>query len=368
MSTKRTNHTRPDLALSSPPLEIYGESGKSASCLVVGNPATMFWEDRERYRMTLQMHADAASPTLTAAGAVGGVSAAGWIRQLLRILPQVGATHLFISPSQALFSQTLIPFLAARFYGLAMVVDWRHRFADIQLETAGRLTVELLRHVDRVLVSTDALAASLRRRGVRACALRPAIDLDQLPSRRLDRAQPHILASLAVEGDDLASPVGWPCLIQSFQLVKAKYPRAELTVLVDGLSPAQVAASRQDLPAGVSLEFAGDDQIVSDCYARADCFVNPAPIGNPVSSVVTAMASGLPVLSTKSGAIPEIISDGVNGFLIRSDQPSALAHRVIQLVESPELVASLSSEARISATPFAWPAASKRWLEACRPA
>jgi len=267
---------------------------------------------------------------------------------------------------KTILSQALIPVLAARFYRRALVVDWRHRFADIQLESAGRLTFGLLRNADQVLVATDALAASLRRRGVKTCSLRPAVDLDRLPSRTIDRVQPHILASLAVEDDDLSSPVGWQCLFQGFQQVKAKYPRAELTVLVDGLTQTQMDASNQQMPPGVSLVFAGDDLAVSDCFARADCFVNPAAIGNPIGSVVTAMAIGLPVLSTKSGAIPEIISDGVNGILIRSDQPSALAQGILRLVESPELVASLSQAARMSAAAFAWPAASKSWLHACR--
>ena len=367
LSTKRTSHARPDLALPSPPVEITGELARSASCLLVGSPASMYWEDRERYRLTLQMHANADDPVLTVAGAVRGVLAAGWTRQLLRILPEVGAAHLVISPTQAILSQALIPFLAARFYGLAMVIDWRHRFAELQLESAGKLTMGLLRHADQILVSTDALAAKLRRRGVKACALRPAVNLDRLPSRTIERVQPHILASLALEGDDFSSPVGWPCLIQGFQQVKAKYPRTELTVLVDGISPDQMAASRQDLPAGVSLECACDDKTVLDSYARADCFVNSAPIGNPIGSIVTALAIGLPVLSTRAGSIPEIISDGINGFLIRSDQPAALSHKIIQLVESPGLVASLSSGAKKSAATFAWPAASKSWLQACQP-
>jgi glycosyltransferase involved in cell wall biosynthesis len=286
---------------------------------------------------------------------------------LLRILPEVGTVHLVLSPIQTIPRQAFVPILAACFYRRHMIVDWRHRFAELQFESADRLTLGLLRRAARVLVATDSMAASLRRRGVQARSLRPAIDHDQLPKRTLDCVQPHILASLAVEGDGFSSPVGWRCLIQGFQLVKDKYPRAELTVLVDGLTSAQIATSRHQVPAGVALECASDDQIVTECLARADCFVNPAAIGNPVGSVVTALAIGLPVLSTNTGSIPEIISDGVNGLLFRSDQPSALADRVIQLVESPELVASLSHGAKKNAATFAWPAASKSWLHACQP-
>jgi glycosyltransferase involved in cell wall biosynthesis len=327
----------------------------------------MFWEDRDRHRLTLQMHCHAGHPVRTIAEPLGGNSAGGWTRQLLRILPEVGTVHLVLSPTQSIPRQAFVPILAACFYRRHMIVDWRHRFAELQFESADRLTLGLLRRAARVLVATDSMAASLRRRGVQARSLRPAIDHDRLSKRTLDCVQPHILASLAVEGDGFSSPVGWRCLIQGFQLVKDKYPRAELTVLVDGLTSAQIATSRQQLPAGVALECASDDQIVTECFARADCFVNPAAIGNPVGSVVTALAIGLPVLSTNSGSIPEIISDGVNGLLFRSDQPSALADRVIQLVESPELVASLSIGAKKNAAAFAWPAASKSWLHACQP-
>ena len=66
-------------------------------------------------------------------------------------------------------------------------------------------------------------------------------------------------------------------------------------------------------------------------------------------ATVQAMASGLPVLATRSGGPEEIISDGVDGILVPRADSAALAEGMIRLASDSELRARLGAAARASA-------------------
>ncbi|MDA7948230.1 MAG: glycosyltransferase family 4 protein [Hyphomicrobiaceae bacterium] len=86
---------------------------------------------------------------------------------------------------------------------------------------------------------------------------------------------------------------------------------------------------------------------VIEAYRRADLFV----LANRVAAdgdmdglpnvIMEAQSQGLPVLSTRISAIPEIIEDGVNGVLVQPDDSEALAQELERLIADPTLRARL---------------------------
>jgi glycosyltransferase involved in cell wall biosynthesis len=61
--------------------------------------------------------------------------------------------------------------------------------------------------------------------------------------------------------------------------------------------------------------------------------------------LVEAMAAGLPVVSTTVSGIPEVVEDGVNGLLVPSEDPHALADAIWRIAEDPGLAESLRTNA-----------------------
>jgi len=52
-------------------------------------------------------------------------------------------------------------------------------------------------------------------------------------------------------------------------------------------------------------------------------------------AIAEALACGLPVVATSVGAIPEMVTDTINGYLVRPRSPRALAAAIASLVNSP---------------------------------
>jgi glycosyltransferase involved in cell wall biosynthesis len=68
-----------------------------------------------------------------------------------------------------------------------------------------------------------------------------------------------------------------------------------------------------------------------------DIFVLPSWSEGFPLVILEAMAAGCPVISTRVGAIPEVVLEGITGILVEKQNPQQLADAIIRLVDDPEL-------------------------------
>ena len=87
-----------------------------------------------------------------------------------------------------------------------------------------------------------------------------------------------------------------------------------------------------------------DESTLAACYDGADVFVLPTFYEGYGMAVAEALAYGLPVISSATGAIPELLADGA-GLLVPSGDPKALAAALLQ-VHDPDARAQLAKGAR----------------------
>ncbi len=91
-----------------------------------------------------------------------------------------------------------------------------------------------------------------------------------------------------------------------------------------------------------------------DLMAAADAYVHPSFLDNSPTSVMEAMVLSRPIVATRVGGIPEIISHEETGLLV-PPEPGPLAAAVVRLLEDPGWARSLGERAREEALrSFAW--------------
>lgn len=93
----------------------------------------------------------------------------------------------------------------------------------------------------------------------------------------------------------------------------------------DGSMRTLIEAEIGRLGVGNDVQLVGYSGQVAEYLAAADAFVLPSHLEGSSNALLEAMASGLPVIASKVGGNPEIVENGVNGFLCRVDAAEEFA-------------------------------------------
>ena len=147
-----------------------------------------------------------------------------------------------------------------------------------------------------------------------------------------------------------AVPVkGQSLLIEAVAELKRQGVEAELTVVGDGAQAAELRATAARIGVADRVEFAGavgQDEILA-FYRRADVFAMPSfAEGLPVV-LMEAMATGMPVVSSRITGVPELVEDGVSGLLITPGRLDELVAALAALLTAtPERRAAMGAAGR----------------------
>ncbi|MFC4243676.1 glycosyltransferase [Gryllotalpicola reticulitermitis] len=147
-------------------------------------------------------------------------------------------------------------------------------------------------------------------------------------------------------------------------LLIAALPRVPgCVVVVVGGSPEMVRAAERDAQSlGVAdrVSFIGQVRDPVPYFRAADVFCLPSAYEANALVVLEALASGLPVVATRVGFAPELIDDGVNGFLV--DRTVDDVVRALTAVTAAEL-APWRRAARATGERYAWSVVARRYAD-----
>lgn len=136
-------------------------------------------------------------------------------------------------------------------------------------------------------------------------------------------------------------------LVRALAMARANGADLELFMGGDG-DRAGVEALAISLGIGQHVHFLGwvRGDVKQEQLALATVFVLPSYHEGLPMGILEAMAAGLPIVSTPVGGIPEAVTDGVEGFLVSPGDVAALAARLTQLAQEPQLAQAMGEAAR----------------------
>jgi glycosyltransferase involved in cell wall biosynthesis len=142
---------------------------------------------------------------------------------------------------------------------------------------------------------------------------------------------------------------GQGSIIAAARALEARRPELHFVLVGDGADAERLRREAQGLG---NLTFTGFVNNVADYLASFDLFVYPSVREGLGSTLLDAMAFGLPIIASRAGGIPEIVEDGVNGLLIPPEDPDALVSALERLLDDPAQRASMQSANRAAAARY----------------
>jgi glycosyltransferase involved in cell wall biosynthesis len=262
-----------------------------------------------------------------------------------------------------------------------------------QLQRDHVRTARDLRQVDLIVSAshfmTESMVAAFPEVADRCVTVQNGVDTYDFDRDHDDHDEPLILFV-----GRMSPEKGVHRLLEAFEKVTTKVPEARLVMIGpaslagqelvdrDGKDPLfddvrefwgspkrfrdhLVAEAESRTPGKVTFIGGVDHSELEEWYRRADIFVFPPiwhePFGMPPTE---AMSAGLPVVGTRSGALPEIVVEGETGLLVERGDVDELAQALLELLEDPDKRKRLGAAGRKRALEqFNWDRHTNEWLE-----
>lgn len=147
-------------------------------------------------------------------------------------------------------------------------------------------------------------------------------------------------------------------LVAALKLVLLEYPQTRLRVAGDGILRNRLVAWIEQNEMAEHIELLGridSRDTLRNLYRKAQIFILPSHHESLPTVVLEAMACGTPVIATRVGSVPDVITDCVNGLVVSPHAPIETSRAICRLLGDAALRSKLSSTApQIVRERFSW--------------
>lgn len=273
-----------------------------------------------------------------------------WISDIIRA-EKIEVVHAHQYP--AFFSAVPAAFLAGRTkvvyteHGRLYpdVRRWKRRLVNPFLAVATDHIVSISSSTAKAMADVDNLPPNRIRiinNGVDFSLMNP--DIDRAEKRRelgIDESC-RIIGTAA----RLEKIKNIPMMLRGFKQVHTELPDTCLMIAGDGSQTGELKALANELGIQDSVKFIGLRFDMPEIYLLMDVFLLTSFTEGISVTLIEAMASGVPGVVTDVGGNPEVVLDGVSGYLVPLDADTVLAERVVGLLSDPVLAGQIGTNAR----------------------
>jgi glycosyltransferase involved in cell wall biosynthesis len=230
--------------------------------------------------------------------------------------------------------------------------------SDVHLPdwSTNRFSRTVIKNADAAIALTEDMRQAMRARYEREIAIVPnGIELgDRRTGLSMQKTGGFERRIICV--GRLYPVKGIQYLIQAMARIHGEMPGARLTLVGDGTERGELEDLVDRLGVRECVTFTGrvPHEEVRGYLDRADVFVLPSLSEGLPLTILEAMASGLPIVATKVGGVPDIVDEGMNGYLVEPRNPDEIADRVSMLLRNDVVRDEISARNRKKAEQFGW--------------
>jgi len=275
-----------------------------------------------------------------------------FLRDLHKTLPQVDVVYFLTGFFNFFFWITYPALILIKLHTKRVILSARGGGAREFFRKYSLLTKPILKRVDTISTPSGFLRdVFMETLNIEPIVVPNIADLGQFKFRKRFPVHPRLLVTRNLE-----RIYNVECVVKAFRIVRERFPESVLGIAGDGSRRSALENLTTDLGLNDCTNFYGRlaHEEIQKIYDKYDIFVNASNVDNLPGVILEAYASGLPVVSTCAGGIPYIVGHGITGLLVDLDDYQALAERVIQLVEEPELALNLANNARKECRKYSW--------------
>lgn len=236
--------------------------------------------------------------------------------------------------------------------GLPVVVNYRGGEADRFFARQFRFVRPTLRRARLVVVPSGFLHEVFARYGVPTTVVPNIVNLDAFTPAPSRPEIPHVLVTRNLEPIyDVATA------LRAFALLANASEGARMTVAGSGPERPALERLAGDLRIASRVRFTGrlDNAELPSLYREATIALNPSRADNMPISLLEALASAVPIVSTNAGGVPHLVQHGVSALLVPPGDAAAMADALLKLARDRTLGNRLAAEGVRLAANYAWP-------------
>ena len=276
--------------------------------------------------------------------------------QLFHIMANSGwSWHLFSAPA----------IWIAKIKKKPVIVNYRGGEADTFFDKDFSWVKPSLCQTNAIIVPSGFLEAVFSKRGFSTCIVPNIIDLSRFSDRTSSRVAsktdcPHILVARNLEliYDNATA-------LRAFSIVIKLLPKSRLTIT--GSGPERQALENLVVELGLqdTVIFTGhvNNNEMAALYHNSDVMVNPSLADNMPISVLEALASGVPVVSTNVGGVPYLVEHGNTALLVPVQDPVAMADAILMLLNDPAKAQQIRLAGLNAVQSYTWKEVRNRLLD-----
>ncbi|MBK9234567.1 MAG: glycosyltransferase family 4 protein [Rhodoferax sp.] len=221
-----------------------------------------------------------------------------------------------------------------------IVVNYRGGEADAFLSRSASSVRAAMRRAACLVVPSGFLEHVFAKHGMSAQVVPNIIDLQRFhPAAKAlpgDERRMMVARNLEPIYDNATA-------IKAFARVVEQCPEVRLTIAGTGAEATALEALAVQLGIANRVDFAGrvERNEMAARLRQCSIAINPSLVDNMPNSVLEALASGVPVVSTRVGGVPYIVEDGSTALLVPAGDADAMAAAILRLLKDPDLAERL---------------------------